>query len=91
MSSATSAARHAERMSIQRIAIARDQDLERVAISTQNALNDELISVLLIKHVLRGLHSRFRRLHDDRSNVLLRFGQGVHRAGLLLKKVRHAL
>jgi hypothetical protein len=75
-------------MSIQGITVTRDQDLERVTIPTQYALDDQLISVFLINQILRRPYSRFRRLHDDRVTHFPRFGQGVHRA-VLLEKVRH--
>src|SRR4029078_11595039 len=67
---------HAERMSIERIAVAGDQDLERVAISAQHALNDHLIAVFRISDHLIGPRSLLSRLHDNRVTHFRFSGQG---------------
>src|SRR5436305_6579259 len=69
------APRHAERVTIQRIAVPSDQRLERVALAGQNALDYELISFLISDWC--GL---LRRLHDNRVTRFPLFGQGRGRA-----------
>src|ERR1041384_6544651 len=44
--------RHAQRMAVERITIALNQSLERVSISTENALNNQLICVIQINRAL---------------------------------------
>jgi hypothetical protein len=75
-------------MTVERIAIPLDQSLERVAISTEYALYDELIGVVRINRVLIGSQSRLRRLHDNRVTHFPRVGQGT-RPAMLLEKSRH--
>jgi hypothetical protein len=41
------ASRHAERVSVQRVAVPRDQRLERVTLTREYSLNDELIRILI--------------------------------------------
>ena len=68
-------------MTIQRIAVSRDQDFEGVAVSGEDALNDELIELLTILNALIGLRGRFRRFHDERVTRRPPFGQGAAHAG----------
>ena len=42
------ASRHTQRVTVERIAVPRDQHLERVAVPAEHALDDALISVVLI-------------------------------------------
>jgi hypothetical protein len=65
--------RHAEGVSVQRIAVTTDQQAKRIAVSTQDALDDQLISILpLIGRARIGL----RHLHDGRILPFPRVGQG---------------
>ena len=77
-------------MSIQRIAVSRDQRFEGVPVARQNALDHELISVVLINDGLISPQNRLRRLHDNRVIRMLRFGQCASSASLL-KKGRHVI
>ncbi len=77
-------------MSIQRIAVTRDQNFERVSISTENTLDHELISVVLINDGLISRQNCLRRLHDNRVIRLLRFGQCASSASLF-QKGRHVI
>jgi hypothetical protein len=76
-------------MSIERIAVAGDQDLERVAISAQHALNDHLIAVFRISDHLIGPRSLLSRLHDNRVTHFRFSGQGGARSASLIEKGRH--
>ena len=80
--------RHAQGMTVERIGIPLDQSLERVAIPAEHALNDELISVVLINCALISPQGWLRRLHDNRVTHFPRVGQGVSPA-VLLEKIRH--
>jgi hypothetical protein len=77
-------------MTVQRIAVPRDQDLERVPISAEYALNDQLIGVVLINCDLISPQGGPRCLHDNRVTYFPRFGQGT-RPAPLLDKVRHVV
>src|SRR5215467_4704893 len=77
-------------MSVQRIAVSRDQNLERVPVASQNTLDHELISVFLINDGLISPQNRLRRLHDNRVIRLPRFGQCASSASLL-QKGRHVI
>ncbi len=77
-------------MSIQRIAVTRDQDFERVPVASQNTLDHELISVFLINDGFISPQNCLRRLHDNRVIRLLRFGQCASSASLL-QKGRHVI
>ena len=77
-------------MPIQRIAVSADQDLERIPVSTENALDHELISVFLINYALISPRNCLRRLHDNRVIRLPRFGQGASSASLC-EKGRHVI
>src|SRR6185437_10101766 len=82
-------ARHAERVTVERIAVAGNQRLEGVAISGEHALNDELIGVIRINRGrLTSLHGLLSRLHDNRVTPFPRFGQGSSLCGML-DDVRH--
>src|SRR6185312_1659418 len=58
--------RHTQSMTVERIAIACNQNLERVAIAGEHSLYDQLIRVLLINNVLISPRGCLRRLHDNR-------------------------
>ena len=66
------AAGHAERVSVERITVPRDQHRELVALACEHALDYSLIRVVLI-------NDRFglRRSHDDRVTRILLAGQGA--------------
>ena len=76
------ASRHAQGMTVERIAVPSDQRLERVAISAEHALDDELISVVLINCALISPQGWLRRLHDNRVTHFPRVGQGASPAVL---------
>src|SRR6185437_14689899 len=76
---------HTQRVAVQRVAVTRNERLERVPITAKDALNDELISVVLINHVLISPQGRFRRLHDNRVTRFSRFGQGASSASRMKK------
>ena len=64
---------HTQRMTVERIAIARDQSLERVSISGKNTLNNQLICVVQIFRILISPQGCLRCLHDNRVTYFLRF------------------
>jgi len=64
-------------VTVQRVCIPLDQGLERVAVARENALNDELISVVLINYALISPRGWLRRLHDNRVTHFRRFGQAT--------------
>src|SRR5689334_15678437 len=80
---------HAQRMSIEGIAVAGDQRLECVAIPTQYALDDHLIAVFRISDQLVGPRSLLSRLHDNRVTHFTFLGQGGTGPASLLEKGRH--
>jgi hypothetical protein len=75
-------------MTVEGIAVPRNQRLERVAISGKHTLNDELIGVIQINRALISPLGWFRRLHDNRVTHFPRVGQGASTA-MLLQKSRH--
>jgi hypothetical protein len=82
--------RHTQGVTVQRVAVPRDQDLERIPISTEDALNDQLIGIVLINWDLISPQGGLRRLHDNRVTYFPRFGQGT-RPAPLLDEVRHVV
>src|SRR5689334_25396843 len=80
---------HAERMSIERIAVAGDQRLECVAIPAQYALDDHLVAVFRISDHRICPRSLLSRLHDNRVTHFLFSGQGGDGAASLIEKGRH--
>jgi hypothetical protein len=75
-------------MTVERVTVALNQSLERVPISTEDALNDELIGVIQINYTLIRPLGRLRRLHDNRVTHFPRFGQCA-RFRLWLSEGRH--
>jgi hypothetical protein len=75
-------------MAVKRISIPLNQGFERVAVSREDALDYELISVVLINYSLISPKSWLRRLHDNRVTHFPRFGQ-VSGPAVPLEKVRH--
>jgi hypothetical protein len=76
-------------MAVERIAIARDQNFERIPVTSEDTLYDQLISVVLIDCVLISPQGCLRRLHDNRVTHFSRFGQGGCPAVWLIEKACH--
>jgi hypothetical protein len=76
-------------MSIERIAVAGNQNLECVAIPAQNALDDHLIAVFRISDHRFGPRSLLSRLHDNRVTHFTFLGQGGAGPASLIEKGRH--
>jgi hypothetical protein len=78
------AAGHAQRVTVQGVAVAADEDPKSVAMARENSLNDQLIGVFPVRE--RGVGSvrdGFRRLHDERVTHFPITGQYVRRVNLL--------
>src|SRR5262245_5767276 len=80
---------HAERMSIERIAVTGNQDLECIAIPAQDALNDHLIAVFRISNHRFRSRSLLSRLHDNRVTHFTFLGQGGAGPASWIEKGRH--
>jgi hypothetical protein len=70
-------------MAIEWVGVTVNQSLERVAISREHSLNNQLISVVLIDRGLISPMGWLRRLHDNRVTHFPRFGQATSPAALL--------
>src|SRR5438067_1785944 len=70
---------HAESMAVERVAVAGDQDSKRVAVTREDALDNELIGVVPIHDRDVGARDGFRRLHDERVTHCSPLGQYVRR------------